>query len=377
MVATANMVATEQGVTVGTPIMAATEQGANNAVDTSQIAIEDTNAGGGAASFEEELKPDDEPGLEACARDDDEPGLAEFDRDDFMEVFRAENLFGPVDVDDVNIGDESFLCSAESDDEDSVFDGHEIDEEEYVDDVESDPEFEDATQAKDPKKSVETLEDIVDKLERQKSIQKHEILHPEPPTPELEPYADSANPAVTDQEATVETTNPAATEEEATVATANMTATEEAMVATANMVATEQGVTVGTPIMAATEQGANNAVDTSQIAIEDTNAGGGAASFEEELKPDDEPGLEACARDDDEPGLAEFDRDDFMEVFRAENLFGPVDVDDVNIGDESFLCSAESDDEDSVFDGHEIDEEEYVDDVESDPEFEDASQRFC
>ncbi|KAI9981027.1 hypothetical protein PInf_010381 [Phytophthora infestans] len=324
MVATANMVATEQGVTVGTPIMAATEQGANNAVDTSQIAIEDTNAGGGAASFEEELKPDDEPGLEACARDDDEPGLAEFDRDDFMEVFRAENLFGPVDVDDVNIGDESFLCSAESDDEDSVFDGHEIDEEEYVDDVESDPEFEDAN-----------------------------------------------------QEATVETTNPAATEEEATVATANMTATEEAMVATANMVATEQGVTVGTPIMAATEQGANNAVDTSQIAIEDTNAGGGAASFEEELKPDDEPGLEACARDDDEPGLAEFDRDDFMEVFRAENLFGPVDVDDVNIGDESFLCSAESDDEDSVFDGHEIDEEEYVDDVESDPEFEDASQRFC
>ncbi|EEY62792.1 uncharacterized protein PITG_15207 [Phytophthora infestans T30-4] len=151
-----------------------------------------------------------------------------------------------------------------------------------------------------------------------------------------------------DQEATVETTNPAATEEEATVATANMTATEEAMVATANMVATEQGVTVGTPIMAATEQGANNAVDTSQIAIEDTNAGGGAASFEEELKPDDEPGLEACARDDDEPGLAEFDRDDFMEVFRAENLFGPVDVDDVNIGDESFLCSAESDDEDSA-----------------------------
>lgn len=65
-----------------------------------------------------------------------------------------------------------------------------------------------------------------------------------------------------------------------------------------------------------------------------------------------------------------------MEAFRAENLFGPVDVDDVNIGDESFLCSAESNDEVSVFDEHKIDDEEYVDDVESDPQFEDASQNF-
>ncbi|KAI9984729.1 hypothetical protein PInf_006098 [Phytophthora infestans] len=92
---------------------------------------------------------------------------------------------------------------------------------------------------------------------------------------------------------------------------------EEATVAASTVVATEQAVTVGALIMAATEQ-----------------------------------------------------------AFRAENLFGPVDVDDVNIGDESFLCSAESDDEDSVFDEHEIDDEEYVDDVESDPEFEDASQNL-
>ncbi|EEY62426.1 uncharacterized protein PITG_14877 [Phytophthora infestans T30-4] len=175
-VAASTVVATEQAVTVGALIMAATEQ-------------------------------------EACDRDDDEPGLDKFDRDYFMEAFRAENLFGPVDVDDVNIGDESFLCSAESDDEDSVFDEHEIDDEEYVDDVESDPEFEDASQnlrqnmreirelassgweiydqgncaiaqqtherqlaaqAKDPKKSVE---DIIDKLERQKPIREHNILH--------------------------------------------------------------------------------------------------------------------------------------------------------------------------------------------------------
>ncbi|KAI9982408.1 hypothetical protein PInf_008351 [Phytophthora infestans] len=161
---------------------------------------------------------------------------------------------------------------------------------------------------------------------------------PEPPTPELEIRADAANPAATEEEATVATANMAATEEEATVATANM-------------VATEQAVTVGTPIMAATEQGAYNAVDTSPIAIEDTNAGGGAASLEQELKTDDELGLEACDRDDDEPGLDETDRGTFMEAFRAENCFGPVDVDDVNI-------------------------EEYVDDVESDPEFEDASQNF-
>ncbi|KAI9979642.1 hypothetical protein PInf_028247 [Phytophthora infestans] len=87
------------------------------------------------------------------------------------------------------------------------------------------------------------------------------------------------------------------------------------------------------------------------IAIEDTNAGGGVASFEEELKTDEKPGLEACDRDDDEP-------------------------DDVNIGDESFLCSAESNDEVSVFDEHKIDDEEYVDDVESDPQFEDASQNY-
>ncbi|EEY63397.1 uncharacterized protein PITG_15115 [Phytophthora infestans T30-4] len=158
-VATANMVATEQAVTVGTPIMAATEQGANNAVDTSPIAIEDTNAGGGAASLEEELKTDDELGLEACDRDDDEPGLDEFDRGTFMEAFRAENRFGPVDVDDVNIGDESFLCSAESDDEDST------------------RERQLAAQAKDPKKFVEALEDIIDKPKRQKPIREHEILH--------------------------------------------------------------------------------------------------------------------------------------------------------------------------------------------------------
>ncbi|KAI9991810.1 hypothetical protein PInf_017181 [Phytophthora infestans] len=131
------------------------------------------------------------------------------------------------------------------------------------------------------------------------------------------------------------------------------------------MAATEEEATVATSNVVATEQ-----------AVTDTNAGGGVASFEEELKTDEKPGLEACDRDDDEPGLDEFDRDDFMEAFRAENLFGPVDVDDVNIGDESFLCSAESNDEVSVFDEHKIDDEEYVDDVESDPQFEDASQNF-
>ncbi|POM78602.1 hypothetical protein PHPALM_3846, partial [Phytophthora palmivora] len=87
-------------------------------------------------------------------------------------------------------------------------------------------------------------------------------------------------------------------------------------------------------------------------------------NFEEERKTEDEPAFDA------------FDRDDFMEAFRAENLFGPVDVDDVNLSDEPFLCSAESEDEGSAFDEQEGGEEDYVDDVESDPDFEDVSEVF-
>ncbi|ETM99938.1 hypothetical protein PPTG_18527 [Phytophthora nicotianae INRA-310] len=157
---------------------------------------------------------------------------------------------------------------------------------------------------------------------------------------------------------------PPAPEQGARVHTASVAATEQGTrVNTASVAATEQGMPVNAASPAATEQDAGVGAALRQRTTVDRNTGDGEANAEEEMKTEDEPTLDA------------FDRDDFMEAFRAENLFGPVDIDDVNISDESFPCSVESDEE-SAFDEQESDEEEYVDEVESDPEFEDTSQGF-
>ncbi|KUF86785.1 hypothetical protein AM588_10002325 [Phytophthora nicotianae] len=71
--------------------------------------------------------------------------------------------------------------------------------------------------------------------------------------------------------------------------------------------------------------------------------------------------------------LDSFDRDDFLDV---ENLFGPVAADDINVAVESFAYGAESEDDEETFDEAGNDEEEYADEVESDPVFDDESGVF-
>ncbi|POM62836.1 hypothetical protein PHPALM_27959 [Phytophthora palmivora] len=139
-------------------------------------------------------------------------GLGGFDRDDFLVSMCSVNQFGPSTIDDVNVTGEYCSYSRESDDdEDSAFDEIGSDQEAYADEVESDPDFDDesdlfaqdddamralstavgkytinitakkrerqlAAQVKDPKKTVEDLDGITEKLERQKPIREHEIL---------------------------------------------------------------------------------------------------------------------------------------------------------------------------------------------------------
>ncbi|KAJ8524872.1 hypothetical protein ON010_g16244 [Phytophthora cinnamomi] len=142
------------------------------------------------------------------AKTDDEPDdLGAFERDNFMDAMRAENLFPPLTPDDVNVVPDIFSVSDESEEGDSAFYDIDPELEEFVDDVESDSEYEDEgenfqqdddemrgleweifdqdhcgsgsffAQAQDPKKRVEDLRDIVSRLERQKPIKAYEILH--------------------------------------------------------------------------------------------------------------------------------------------------------------------------------------------------------
>ncbi|GMF17171.1 unnamed protein product [Phytophthora lilii] len=68
--------------------------------------------------------------------------------------------------------------------------------------------------------------------------------------------------------------------------------------------------------------------------------------------------------------LDPFDPDDFLEAMRTEYLFGLVAAEDVNISDESFAVSAESEDEEeSAFNEGASDQEVYADEVESDLDF--------
>ncbi|POM69785.1 Hypothetical protein PHPALM_13911 [Phytophthora palmivora] len=84
---------------------------------------------------------------------------------------------------------------------------------------------------------------------------------------------------------------------------------------------------------------------------------------------------EAKAREDQD-ALAAFDRDDSIDAMRAENLFTPVDSDEGNIVSELFSISNESEDDDSAFYEFDPNQDQYVDDVESDSEYEDEDKQF-
>ncbi|KAI9982002.1 hypothetical protein PInf_009790 [Phytophthora infestans] len=185
-------VATEQGGGHGGVSPVATEQCHRSGRSSPSGTEQARRADHSNSSCTEAIASDDDSIIDVSeeAKTDDGPDdLTAFDRDNFMDAMRAENLFPPPALDDINVGSEAFSVSDDSDEEDSAFCDFDPDLEEYMDEVESDSDFEDegeafqqdddemkglewelTAQANDPNKRVEDLRDIVDRLKRQKPI---------------------------------------------------------------------------------------------------------------------------------------------------------------------------------------------------------------